>query len=74
MNNFNFYKYIDDISILIINQNGNIKRLNCPFAVKNKEGKLSVVTAISTGNDGKIYYKIKGTFIIYSFYSICNAS
>ena len=70
MDNFNFYKYVNEKSILVINQHGKIKRLYCPFPVINKMRKISTVSAIASDNDNKTYYQINGTYYEYSYYEI----
>ena len=70
MDNFNFYKYLNEKSILVINQQGKIKRLYCPFPVVDKMRKISTVSAVASDNDDKTYYNINGTYILYSYYEI----
>lgn len=70
MDNFNFYKYVSEKSILVISQKGRIKRLYCPFPVVDKMRKISTVSAVASDNDDKTYYCINGTYILYSYFEI----
>lgn len=70
MDNFNFYKYINEKSILVINEKGEIKRLYCPFPVVDSMRKISTVNAIASDNDNKTYYNINGAYILYSSFAI----
>ncbi|WP_157255786.1 hypothetical protein [Pedobacter sp. Leaf41] len=70
MDNLNFYRYENEKNLLVVNKNGKIKRLYCPFPVSDGMRKISAVTAIASGNDEKIYYKINGTYYEYSSFVI----
>ena len=70
--NKNFYKYINEKSILVINIKGELKRIYCPFAVTDSGRKLLTVTAIASDNNEKIYYNINGSLYIYSLFKILN--
>jgi len=70
MDNLNFYKYVNEKSILVINKQGLIKRLYCPFPVVDNTRIILTVTAIATGSDDKIYYKISGHYNEYSSFVI----
>ncbi|WP_421942426.1 hypothetical protein [Pedobacter sp.] len=70
MDNLNFYKYENEKSLLVVNGQGQIKRLYCPFPVTNNVRQILAVSAIAAGNDEKIYYKINGTYYEYSSFVI----
>ena len=70
MDNFNFYKYVNEKSILVIDRNGKIKRLYCPFPVVDSMRKISTVNAIASANDNKTFYSINGTYVLYSSFEI----
>jgi hypothetical protein len=70
MDEYNFYKYIDNKSILVITSKNKLIRIRCPFAVMNSENKVLQVDAVTTISNS-IYFKIKGidykhsAFLIY---------
>ncbi len=77
MTNLNFYKYIDEKSILVITPSGILKRLYCPFSVTYNTSKsnlhsqkLFVVDKIAMGIDNKIYYYINDCYRSHSNYKI----
>lgn len=70
MDNFNFYKYVNEKSILVVNEKGEIKRLYCPFPVLDSVHKISTVNAIASDNNNKTYYYINGTYVLYSSFKI----
>ena len=70
MQELNFHQYINDKSILVINKRGKVQRIYCPFPVIDSKRKISTVSAVTTGNDNSIYYKIGDHYYQYSFYSI----
>jgi hypothetical protein len=70
MDNYKFYKYINEKSMLVITPKNELKRMYCPFAVRCKNNKLYNVTSIASGNDFKTYYCINGKHYIYSNYRI----
>ena len=70
MDNLNFYKYENEKSLLVVNGQGQIKRLYCPFPIIDGLRKILAVTAIASGNDEKIYYKINGIYYEYSSFVI----
>ncbi len=71
MDELNFYRYVDETSILVINSKGEIKRLFCPFPVLNKDNRMIVqVEGIATGNDWMIFYKVYNMYIQYKCFEI----
>ena len=70
MSNFQFYKYINEKSMLVITPKKELRRIYCPFPVKDSNNKLLTVAAIACGNDFKTYYLINGKYCIYSDYKI----
>ena len=70
MDNYKFYKYINEKSILVITPQKELKRLYCPFPVKDKNGKIYNVLAIDTDNDFTILYLINGKHYLYSDFRI----
>lgn len=70
MSNFKFHKYINERSMLVITPQNELKRLYCPFPVKDKNKSVFTVTSIASGNDFKTYYQINGKHYIYSDYTI----
>lgn len=69
MDEYKFYRYIDDKSILVITPKNKLIRIRCPFAVTNNENKILQVDAVS-GKDNLIYYKIQGSLQIYNAFII----
>ena len=72
MDNFKFYKYINEKSMLVITPKKELKRIYCPFPVIDCNNNLYNVTSIASGNDFKIYYLINGKHYIYSDFKIMN--
>lgn len=72
MDNYKFYKYINEKSMLVITPKNELKRLYCPFAVRDKDSKLFNVASIACSNDFKTYYLINGKYCLYSDYRIIN--
>jgi hypothetical protein len=70
MEDYKFYKYINEKSILVITPKNELKRLYCPFPVIDKGNNLSNVTSVATGNDFKIYYMINGKHQPHTEYKI----
>lgn len=77
MENLNFYKYVNDISILVITKKGKLNRLYCPFAVydkyeyvKNTTKKLLIVDKIYADENNNIYYIIENEKYVYSKFII----
>lgn len=64
MDEYNFYKYIDDKSILVITAKNKLIRIRCPFAVKNVNGEIFQVNAVTQKN-GFIYYEVGGKNLAY---------
>jgi hypothetical protein len=56
--------------MLVITPKNELKRIYCPFVVKDKKNKLHNVTSIACGNDFKTYYCVNGKHYIYSDYRI----
>jgi hypothetical protein len=60
MNEYKFYKHLDEHSILVINKEGCLSRLYCPFIVlSKKEGKQFFVDEVIGDDGGCMFYKIK---------------
>lgn len=59
MDEFKFYSYVDDKSILVINRKNKLVRIKCPFGVKDAYNKILQVDAVTTKGNS-IYFKIKG--------------
>ena len=73
----NFYKYVNDKSILVITTNGKLKRLYCPFPVYYKTPKqnniirkILIVDRIELNEDNKICYVIANSPLLYSDFLI----
>ena len=66
---YNFYKYIDDKSILVITPRNKLMRIRCPFAVKDCDNNILQVDAVSEKMN-LIYYKIAGKYLFYKDYII----
>lgn len=71
MDEYKFYSYVDDKSILVITPMNKLVRIKCPFAVMDSSNKILQVDAISEV-ENVIYYKIKGKHSCYQDYSILN--
>ena len=63
MNNYQFYKYINEKSMLVITPQNELKRIYCPFPVVDTKNKLLNVSAIACSNDFKTYYLINGKIL-----------
>lgn len=57
-------------SLLVIDPHGILRRIYCPFRVKDHKGKILQVDEITLGNDGLLYFQVGGTFKKYSCYWI----
>jgi hypothetical protein len=69
MDEYKFYSYVDDKSILVITPKNKLVRIKCPFAVMDSDKKILQVDAVS-GKDNLIYYKIQGSLQIYNEFTI----
>jgi len=69
MDEYKFYSYIDDKSILVITPKNKLVRIKCPFAVKDANNQIFQVDAVSD-NNCRIYYKIQGKYLIYVTFTI----
>lgn len=72
MNDFEFFKYINESSILVITKKKELKRLYCPFAVIDSKNNISNVVAVASTNKNEIRYLINGKYQSYSNYRIMN--
>lgn len=72
MDEFNFYKYVDEKSILIITPKNKLIRVKCPFAITNKFGQVLQVDLVKEINNVS-FYKINGKFYSYTGYIIINS-
>jgi hypothetical protein len=70
MDNYKLYKYINDKSILVITPKNELKRLYCPFPVKDKNGNIYNVMGIEMTNDFTIIYLINGKHYLYKDFQI----
>jgi hypothetical protein len=78
MQELEFYKYVNDVSLLVISPNGKLNRLYCPFVVKYKGAdligtipqKLYSVEKIDLHCENKIYYYINGQKYSHSKFTI----
>jgi hypothetical protein len=71
MDELNFYKYINEQSILVITKEGEIKRLYCPFSAINKDDRMIVqVEGIATGHDWMIFYRVYNMYIQFNCFEI----
>lgn len=61
MDEFKFYSYVDDKSILVITPKNKLVRIKCPFAVINAYGKILQVDAVTDKNH-KVFFKINGSY------------
>lgn len=73
MDEFKFYSYIDDKSILVITPKNKLVRIKCPFAVMDAKNQIFQVDAVKEIFK-VIYYKIRGRYVIFSEYVIFLAS
>lgn len=69
MDEYNFYRYIDDKSILVITPKNKLIRIRCPFAVVDSNQRIYQVDAIFE-KEQIIYYKIDGTLSSYASFKI----
>jgi len=70
MNNYKFYKSINEKSILIITPKNELKRLYCPFVVLDKNNIRYNVAYVASDNDFRTYYYVNGKYCLYSDYKI----
>ena len=70
MDNYKFYKYINEKSILVITPKKELKRLFCPFPVRDKNNKIYNVSSVSSTREEIIYYMINGKYYLYSDFEI----
>lgn len=71
------YKYCDSDSILVIDEQGQIRRIYCPFAVMcivdvdmYKQGEYVVVTAVKIAKNLLLVYVINQKNYYYYFFKI----
>ena len=69
MDEYKFYSYVDDKSILVITPKNKLVRIKCPFAVKDANNQIFQVDAVSDKNC-RIYYKIQGKYLLYVTFTI----
>ena len=70
MDNPKFYRFLNEKSILVINKDNQLRRLNCPFVAKDKKGKLKRVTAVASKTGTDIKYLIDGIYKPYKAFII----
>lgn len=69
MDEYKFYSYVDDKSILVITPNNKLVRIKCPFAVMDLKGRLLQVDSIAE-KDNTIFYRINGKYTCFSGFHI----
>lgn len=69
MDEYKFYSYVDNKSILVITPKNALIRIKCPFAVMDASKKIFQVDAVSSTRN-KIYYQINGKDFLYHNYNI----
>lgn len=69
MDEYKFYSYVDDKSILVVTPKNKLVRIKCPFAVIDSNNKIFQVDAVSSISN-KIYYQINGKDFLYHNYNI----
>ena len=62
MNEYKFYKYLDETSILVVNKDGLLSRLYCPFIVINKSKRQFLVEQVICDDGVCMFYKIKDKY------------
>lgn len=77
MKNKNEINYIDPFSILVVNRNGELGRIHCPFAVRCiapveniKVGMIVSVEMIAVELTHEIYYRVRGRYLKYIHFEI----
>lgn len=77
MKNKNEINYIDPFSILIVNRNGELGRIHCPFAVRCIEpvGNIKVgmtvsVEMIAVELTNQIHYRVQGKYLRHQYFEI----
>lgn len=70
MDNYKFYKYINEKSILVITPKKELKRLFCPFPVRDKSNKIYNVSSVSATREEITYYLIDGKLCLFSDFKI----
>lgn len=70
MNEYRFYKYLDEYSILVVNKDGELSRLYCPFIVITKDRKQFLVEQVIGDEGGCMFYRIKGKYDPFYLYRI----
>lgn len=71
MDEYKFYSYVDEKSILVITPKNKLVRIKCPFAVMDSDKKIFQVDAVTTKNN-IIYFKIQGKNQRHSAFLIVN--
>ena len=69
MDEYKFYSYVDDKSILVITPNNKLVRIKCPFAVMDSDKKILQVDAV-VDKKNQIYYKINNRHVLHRNYTI----
>lgn len=69
MDEYKFYSYVDDKSILVITPKNKLVRIKCPFAVIDSDKNIFQVDEVSQ-TDNLLYYKIAGKNILFAGYNI----
>lgn len=77
MKNKNEINYIDPFSILVVNRNGELGRIHCPFAVRCiapveniKVGMIVSVEMIAVELTNQIHYRIKGKYLLHIYFEL----
>ena len=58
MEEYEFYRYLNGTSILVITPLKQLKRIYCPFYVMDINKKIMKVDSVGSGRDNKIFYMI----------------
>ena len=69
---YKFYRYLNEKSILVITTSNQLRRLNCPFIVKDKDDKINRVEAVASNEGNDILYRINAQYLPYNEFKIIN--
>ena len=69
MDEYKFYSYVDDKSILVITPKNQLVRIRCPFLVKDNSSKVFQVDSVLNFKSNT-YYLINGKALIFSYFKI----
>lgn len=67
MDEYKFYRFLDQKSILVITPKNKLIRVKCPFVVKDIDNKFFLVQAVLTKNNSTFYLIGHRTRVFHDF-------